>query len=141
MRSISLLRLALDAEVLRLRYLLQRQGRRAAFGLLAAIFGVGVLVLANVVGWQLFRFYVAPIYATLILLGVNLVIAVAFALLAARSSPSHAEQEALRIRRDALEGAQSSLAFAAALPAIGTLLGVPRRRNAGWWPLGLRWRR
>src|SRR5271166_6775895 len=33
-------------------------------------------------------------------------------LLAARSSPSHAEQEALRIRRDALEGAQSSLAFA-----------------------------
>jgi cobalamin biosynthesis protein CobD/CbiB len=141
MRSISLLRLALDAEVLRLRYLLQRQGRRAAFGLLAAIFGVGVLVLANVVGWQLLRFYVAPIYATLILLGFNLVIAVAFALLAARSSPSHAEQEALRIRRDALEGAQSSLAFAAALPAIGTLLGVPRRRNAGWWPLGLRWRR
>jgi hypothetical protein len=133
MRSISLLRLALEAEILRLRYLLQRQGRRAAFGLLAAIFGVGVLVLANVVGWQLLRLYVAPIYATLILLGVNLVIAVAFALLAVRSSPSHAEQEALRIRRNALEGAQSSLAFAAALPAIGTLFGVPRRRNPRWW--------
>jgi cobalamin biosynthesis protein CobD/CbiB len=141
MRSISLLRLALEAEVLRLRYLLQRQGRRAAFGLLAAIFGVSVLVLVNVVGWQLLRLYVPPIYATVILLGVNLVIAVGFALLAARSSPSHAEQEALRIRRDALEGAQGSLAFAAVLPAIGTLLGVPRRRNARWWPLGLRWRR
>ena len=52
MRSVSLLRLALEAEVLRLRYLLQRQGRRAALGLFAAIFGVSALVLANVVGWQ-----------------------------------------------------------------------------------------
>jgi cobalamin biosynthesis protein CobD/CbiB len=141
MRSISLLRLALEVEVLRLRYLLQRQGRRAALGLLAAIFGVSALVLANVVGWQLLRLYVAPIYATLILLGVNLVIAVTFALLAGRSSPSHAEQDALRIRRDALEGAQSSLAFAVALPSIGAVLGVPRRQNAKWWPLGWRWRR
>jgi hypothetical protein len=141
MRSISLLRLALETEVLRLRYLLQRQSRRAVYGLVAAIFGASALVLVNVVGWQLLRFYVPSIYATVILLGVNLVSAGAFALLAARSSPSHAEQEALRIRREALEGAQSSLAFAAALPAIGTLLGVPRRRNARWWPLGLRWRR
>jgi hypothetical protein len=80
MRSVSLLRLALEAEILRLRHLLQRQARRAAFGLLAAIFGVSVLVLANVAGWQALRLYVAPIYATLILLGVNLVVTVVFAL-------------------------------------------------------------
>jgi hypothetical protein len=141
MRSVSLLRLALEAEILRLRHLLQRQAWRAAFGLIAAIFGVSVLVLANVAGWQALRLYVAPIYATLILLGVNLVVTVVFALLSARSSPSHAEREALRIRREALEGAQSSLALTAALPAIGTLIGVPRQRSGRWRSLGLTWRR
>jgi hypothetical protein len=80
MRSVSLLRLALEAEILRLRHLLQRQARRAAFGLVAAIFAVSVLVLANVAGWQALRLYVASIYATLILLGVNLVVTVVFAL-------------------------------------------------------------
>jgi TRAP-type mannitol/chloroaromatic compound transport system permease large subunit len=141
MRSVSLLRLALEAEMLRLRHLLQRHGRRAAFGLLSAIFGVSVLVLANVAGWQVLRLYVASIYATLILLGINLIIAVIFTLVAARSSPSSAEQEALRIRREALEGAQSSLALTAALPAIGALIGVPRTRNERWWPLRLTGRR
>ena len=96
-------------------------------------------MLANVVGWQLLlRLYVAPIYATLILLGVNLVIAVTFALLAGRSSPSHAEQDALRIRRDALEGAQSSLAFAVALPTIGAFSAclAGRTQNGGPWAGG-----
>jgi hypothetical protein len=32
-----------------------------------------VLVLAHVAGWQVLRLYVPPIYATLILLGVDLV--------------------------------------------------------------------
>jgi hypothetical protein len=45
------------------------------------------------------------IYATLVLLGVNLVIASVFGLLAARSSPGHAEREAQRVRRQALDGA------------------------------------
>jgi TRAP-type mannitol/chloroaromatic compound transport system permease large subunit len=141
MRSVNLLRLAIEAEILRLRHLLQRQGRRAAFGLFAAIFGVSVLVLANVVGWQVLRLYVAPIYATLILIGVSFVIAIVFALLASRSSPSHTEREALRIRREALEGVQSSLALTAALPVISGLIGAPRRRNGRRWPLGLVWRR
>jgi hypothetical protein len=82
-----------------------RQGRRAAFGMVAFIFVIGVLILAEVTGWQALRLYVAlaPIAATLILLGVNLVIAGIFSLLAVRSSPGHAEQEALRVRRQALE--------------------------------------
>ena len=141
MRSVNLLRLALEAETLRLRYLLQRQGRRAAVGLLAAIFGVSVLVLANAVGWQVLSIYVPPIYATLILLGVNFVIAMVLSLLASRSSPSHAEREALRIRREALEGAQSSLALTAALPVISGLIGASRRQNGRRWPLSLVWRR
>ena len=66
MRSVNLLRVAAEAELLRLRALLARQGRRAAFGIVAIIFVLGVLVLAEVAGWQVLRLYVAPISATLI---------------------------------------------------------------------------
>src|SRR6478735_3824474 len=76
-RSINLLRLAFDAELLRLRAMMARQGRRAAFAVIALIFGV----------------------------------------LAARSSPGHTEQEALRVRRQALDAARGALAFTAAVPA------------------------
>ena len=51
--------------------MLKRQGMRAAFGGIAAVFAVGVLVLCNVAGWQVLRWYVQPIYATLVLLGIN----------------------------------------------------------------------
>ena len=74
MRSINLLKVAAEAELLRLRALLARQGRRAAFGAVAVIFMLGVLVLAEVAGWQVLRLYVASISATLILLGINFVI-------------------------------------------------------------------
>ena len=71
MRSINLLKVAAEAELLRLRALLARQGRRAAFGAVAVIFMLGVLVLGEVAGWQVLRLYVASISATLILLGIN----------------------------------------------------------------------
>ena len=134
MRSINLLRIAAEAELLRLRAMVARQGRRAAFGMVAFIFVIGVLILAEVTGWQALRLYVAlaPIAATLILL--NLVIAGIFSLLAVRSSPGHAEQEALRVRRQALEAARGSLTLTAIVPVATTLL---RRRRGGrqqpWW--------
>ena len=128
MRSINLLRIAAEAELLRLRAMVARQGRRAAFGMAAFIFVIGVLISAEVTGWQALRLYVASIAATLILLGVNLVIAAIFGLLAMRSSPGHVEQEALRVRRQALDAARGSLAFTAGVPVATTLL---RRRGGG----------
>jgi uncharacterized membrane protein HdeD (DUF308 family) len=115
-----------------------RQGRRAAFGMIAFIFVIGVLILAEVTGWQALRLYVASIVATLILLGVNLVIAGIFGLLAARSSPGRAEQEALRVRQQALDAARGSLTFTAAVPVATTLL---RRRRGGRQQPWLRWLR
>jgi hypothetical protein len=93
-------------------------------------FVIGVLISAEVTGWQALRLYVAlaPIAATLILLGVNLVIAAIFGLLAMRSSPGHAEQEALRVRRQALDAARGSLTLTAIVPVATTLL---RRRRGG----------
>jgi 6,7-dimethyl-8-ribityllumazine synthase len=130
MRSISLLRVAAEAELMRLRAMLARQGRRAAFGAVAVIFVLVVLVLGEVAGWQVLRLYVAPISATLILLGIDLVIAVVFGVLALRSSPGHVEREAIRVRRDALDAARGALSLAAALPVATSLLGL-RRRSGG----------
>ena len=127
MRSLNLLKLALDAEILRLRAMVARQGRRAAFGSIALVFALAVLVLAEMAGWQGLRLRVEAIPATLILLGINLVVGAIFGLLAARSSPGHAEREALQVRQQALDAARGSLLITAAVPAATTLLGFNRR--------------
>jgi hypothetical protein len=140
MRATNLVKVAAQAEILRIQYMLKRQGRRAAFGLVAVVFILGALALANIVGWQVARFYVAPIYASLIMLGANLLIAMIFGLLAARSSPSRHEREALDVRQRALREARSSLALGAVIPVAGALLRSRRRQsNVGrrpFWRLG-----
>jgi hypothetical protein len=125
-RSIKLLRLALDAELLRLRAMMARQGRRAASAVIALIFALAVLALAEATGWLALRHRFESIPATLILLGVNLVVAAIFGVLAARSSPSATEQGALRVRRQAFDAARGALAFTAAVPAVTRLLGIRR---------------
>jgi hypothetical protein len=137
MRAVNLTKVAAEAEILRIQHMLKRQGMRAAFGLVAVLFVLGVLVLAHIAGWQVLRLYAPPIYATLILLGVDLVIAAIFGILAARSSPSHHEREALAIRQRALHEARSSLALGALIPIAGALLR-PRRNAPPKVPL---WRR
>jgi hypothetical protein len=135
MRATSLIRVAAEAEVLRIRHLLKRQGMRAVLGLAGVVFILGVLVLANIAGWQVLRLYVSAISATLIMLGVNLLIAAIFGVLAARSSPSRTEREALEVRRRALQEARSSVALGALLPAAGALLRSSRnnvRRRPLW---------
>jgi hypothetical protein len=138
MRAAKLVRIAAEAEILRIQHMLKRQGMRVAFGLMAAVFAVSVLVLVNIAGWQVLRLYVQPIYATLILLGVNLVMAAIFAVLAARSSPSYAEREALKVRQQALQEARGSLALTALVPLAGTLLQASRGRQPRnrKWPFG-----
>jgi hypothetical protein len=112
--------------------MLAREGRRAAFGAIALVFALAVLTLAEVAGWQGLRLRVEAIAATCILLGINLVIAAIFGLLAARSSPAHAEREALRVRQQALDAARGSLLLTVAVPAATRLLGF--RRRGSWSP-------
>jgi TRAP-type mannitol/chloroaromatic compound transport system permease large subunit len=131
MRATNLVTVAAQAEILRIQHMLKRQAVRAAFGFVAIVFALGVLILANVAGWQVLRLYVSAIYATLVVMGINLLIAMIFGLLAARSSPSRVEREALEIRGRALREARSSLALGALIPVAGTLLrsrrASPRR--------------
>jgi cobalamin biosynthesis protein CobD/CbiB len=131
-RSINLLKIAAEAELLRLRTMMARQVRRGIFGAIAVVFGVVVLALVEVVGWQALRLKFQPIPATLILLGVNLAIAAVFGVLAARSTPSHTEHEALEVRQRALEAARGSLVFTAALPTARLLRGGRTRGRGSW---------
>ena len=138
MRATKLLRIAIEAEILRIQHMLKRQGVRVVFALLAAVFAISVLALVNITGWQVLRLYLPPIYATLILLGINFVIAAIFAVLAARSSPNYAEREALKVRKQALREAQGSLALTALVPLAGSLFQASRGRRvrSRRWPFG-----
>ncbi len=133
MRPVNLVKVAVEAEYLRLQAMLKRQGMRAVYGLLAFVFVLGVLALLNIFIWQLLRLYMQSIYATLILLAINLVIAAAFGVLALRSTPSQAEHDALDVRQRAVRELRASLTISALIPVAGTLLrsnlkNPPRRR-------------
>ncbi len=128
MRSINLLRIAVEPEWLRLRALIARQAKRAVFGTIAAVFAMAVLTLAEVVVWQALRLKFDTTPATAILLGVNLLMGV-FGVLAARSAPSHTEQEAMRVRQQALQGARGTLAFRAVIPVASGLVRLRRQGN------------
>ena len=86
------------------------------------MFVLAVLVLGEVTAWLALCMLFAAIPTTLILLGINLIIAIAFGLLAARSSPSRAEQEALQVRQQSLDAARGMLSLAALVPVGNTLL-------------------
>lgn len=60
-------------------------------------------MISNAALWQVARMYLAPINATLAALGGNLLLAIIFGVLAARSSPGQTEREALAIRQRALD--------------------------------------
>jgi vacuolar-type H+-ATPase subunit I/STV1 len=108
--------------------MLKRQGMRAALGLIGVIFVFGVLVWIHAAAWQGLLMYVRAIYATLIMLGVDLVIAIILGLLAAKSSPGRTEREALEVRKRALGEARNSLALGGIIPVAGALL---RSRRSG----------
>ena len=84
------------------------------------------------------RWYVQPINATLVLLGINTVVLAVFVALAAPSSPGYAEREALRIRQQAIQEARGSFAVTALVPLAGTVLRSRRGTNSRQLPL---WRR
>jgi type VI protein secretion system component VasK len=136
MRATNLLKVAAEAEYLRIQHLLKRQGMRAAIGLVAVIFALCTLAWVNVIGWQIVQLFVqSPIYTTLIMLGINLLLAVICIILAARNTPSRTEQEALELRRRALDEARGSFALSAVVPVAGALLRSRRRpaeRQSFW---------
>jgi hypothetical protein len=122
MRATNLAQIAAEAEILRIKRMLIRQGVRVALALIAAVFLIAVLALASIIAWQLLGLRFAPIVATLIMVGANLLLAIILGWIAARSSPNRTEREALGIRQSATGAVKNSLK----LPA---LISGPRSRK------------
>jgi hypothetical protein len=112
-RAFRLARIAAEAEGLRLRERMRRTAMRAAFGIVAMGFLAGAVVFAHVAAWFWLRVAWEAQYAALMVAGADLVLAIVLARLAARSSPSRVELEALAVRRRAIDSVGSTLAFSA----------------------------
>jgi hypothetical protein len=121
MRSTNLAKVAIQAEILRYKSMAARQASRAAFGVVALIFALGFLASLEIAGWQVIRMYLEPIYATLCVMGFNLLIAAGFVVIAMRSSPSRAEIDALEVRKRAVQALQTSMTISTLVPAAGYL--------------------
>jgi uncharacterized membrane protein len=129
LRPLRLARIAAEAEGLRLRYIARRNAIRAVVGLIALVFLLGALAFFHVAFWFWLRRHFESPASSLIVAGGDLLIALLCGLLAARSSPSRLEREALEVRRRALENATSTLAFST-LAAQALRLGANLYRRA-----------
>ena len=126
MRAVELSKVAANAEALRLRQMAHRQSMRAAYGGVAAVFAIGVLVLLHVLAYNLLVPHVTPVVASLILLAVDLVIAGVCGMMALNSKPSAIEEEALAIRKQALIDLRGSVTMMA---LAGEVAGLAFRRG------------
>jgi hypothetical protein len=75
MRAFRLARIALQAEILYLRYQAQRTVNRVIFACCAVVMMLGVLVFGHIAAWYWLRTYMAGQYVGLIFMGIDLLFA------------------------------------------------------------------
>lgn len=112
MGRLRLARIAARAEYFRLRALGRRQAGRVLLAALAALFLFAAVAGGHVAGVMALAAYVTPIQAVVIVAGVDLLLAIMLAALAARDVPGEVEREALALRRAAIEEAVETVALA-----------------------------
>ena len=115
MRAVQQLRLAAEAEGLRLRRMARRTATRIVLGCIALVLLLAALAVGHVAAWFWLREVMAARFAALVLTGVDLLIAVILGVLAARSAPGRVELEALELRRRALQDAAGALTLSAVM--------------------------
>jgi len=133
MHPFRLVRIAAEAEGVRLRGMLSRIVTRAVVGVIAVAFMLGAVVFAHVAAWYWLRMGLEQDFltATGILGGGDLLMAIILGFLASRSTPSRIEREALDVRRKAIQGMAGTLSVAQlAIPLmrIAANLRRPRRK-------------
>ena len=127
MRTVELAKVAASAEALRLRRVAVRQGRRAAYGVGAAVFGIAVFVLLHVVAYNAMVPHVSPLVASLIILAFDLIVAAVLGYLALSNKPDAVEDEAKMIRQQAIvELRKSATIMALAGEAASLVVRRPR---------------
>lgn len=123
MRTFRLAQVAATAEALRLRRLARRMAVRAVMGVVAAVFGVAFLVALHVAGGMALAREVGPVYAVLIVGGVDLVIAIIFGVLASSSAPDKVEREAYQVRETARAQLMETVALTSLIGPLARLVG------------------
>lgn len=113
MRALRLARIAAEAEGVRLRRRAQRALIAAILASIASVFMLGALVFCHVAAWFYLRAHWEQPATALILAGSDVLLALVLVLLAARSTTSRVELEALAVRQRALESIGSTLAISA----------------------------
>jgi hypothetical protein len=134
MRPIGLVRVAAEAEGLRLRHQLSRTVVRLAMGLVGLFFLIAAILFAHLAlwFWLKLRLEWSDYSAAGALAGGDLVLALICVAVAARSSPGRIEREALEIRQRALSSAASTMATATVVvPLVRMVLGMLRRARRG----------
>lgn len=128
MRPIRLLRIALEAEGLRLSHQAKRTAGRIAFGYLALIMVFCAFCFLHLAAWFWLREFLSTVQTALIFTGADLVLAAVFGWGALRSSPGAVEREALAVRRRALDDAEDSMAVSSLLIRLAEqlLAGKPK---------------
>ena len=121
MRTLELGKIAAQAEKIRLQQLAWRQTRRIIYLAVAAIFAMGAIGMAHVLLWNVLSLKLGSVWASAILLGIDIIVAGGCGLVAARSRPTQTETAAINIRQEALRQARETLLIAL-LPAA-TMLG------------------
>jgi hypothetical protein len=126
-RSLRLLRLAYEAETMRLRHHARRTISRLVLGCFALVLLLGAAAFGHVAAWYWLRTYMAGQYVALIFAGIDLLLAAVLATLAARSTAGHLEVEALEVRRRALDDAAGSLSLMAIAVRVAELVMRSRK--------------
>jgi len=131
MRAVELARVAAQAEKLHLQCMAQRQLRRAVFGAGAAVFGLGLLCWAQVIVFFALERPIGAIWASLVLIVLNLLAALILAGVAVKSVPGPVEREAAEVRQEALGQMKQAAATAALVAPIGRFVVRRTGRRLG----------
>ena len=131
MRTVSLAKVAAQAELLRVRRRGRRTMHRAAYGAAAGVFAIATLAAAHVAIVLALTPRFQPLYAVLIVGGGDIVIAIVLGLLAARDAPDSIEREAHELRQKALGQLGETLALTTVVTPALRLIGARKTYAAG----------
>ncbi|MGH7154818.1 MAG: hypothetical protein ACREF3_12900 [Acetobacteraceae bacterium] len=129
MRSLRLAYIALQAEALRLRRFTRRNITRLILAAIALPFLLAAFGFFEAAFWSWLSRHLVPELAAVAIAGANLLVAGLFLILAARSSESRVEIEALKVRQRALEDATRQLTIATLVVPVARLVLDQLRRS------------
>ena len=124
-----LVRIALAAEALRLRYQLRRAVVSAVIGVVATVLLLVALVFGHIAAWNWLRQSLSSGLVALIFAGTDLLLAAVLGWLSLRSTPGAVEREARAVRERALDDAADCLSVATLLFRLIDLLTPSRPRQ------------